>query len=313
MTRRLPSLNALRAFEAAARHLSFTRAADELHVTAAAVSQQIRTLETQLNTKLFIRDRNSLRLTPAGESYLPGVRESFDRLQLATQELVDGRGGTLRVSVPPTFGAKWLVPRLYRFYRQHPDIHVRISAAQVADFTADEVDVAIDCGRGRFPGLHVERFITDEVSPVCSPALVDGPRPLRSLEDLAHHTLLHDQSAVYDPSCPDWRRWLVAAGAKGIDGERGPTFSPAIMVLQAAIDGHGVALGKSVLVEYDIAAGRLVRPFHLRVPVEFAYHFVCPVSREQDPVVTAFKRWLHREADGRAPIVAQVAARALAD
>jgi LysR family glycine cleavage system transcriptional activator len=304
MSRRLPSLNALRAFEAAARYLSFTRAAEELCVTAAAISQQIRSLETQLNTRLFVRERNSLRLTPAGETYLPGVRESFDRLQIATEELMAGRGGTLRVAVPPTFGAKWLVPRLYRFYKLHPDIHVQISAAQVANFTQDEVDVAIDCGRGKFPGMHVERFITDEVSPVCSPALMDGPDPLRSIEDLAHHTLLHDRSAAHDPSCPDWGRWLVATGAKGIDGSRGPVFSPAMMVLQAAIDGHGVALGKSVLVEYDIAAGRLVRPFHLRVPVEFAYHFVCPVSRAQDPIVKAFVRWLHQEADERAPIFA---------
>lgn len=296
MSRRLPSLNALRAFEAAARHLSFTRAADELHVTGAAVSQQIRTLEAQLNTQLFVRENNNLRLSPAGESYLPGVRESFDRLMLATDELVHGRSGTLRVAVPPTFGAKWLVPRLYRFYKQHPDIHIEVVATSLADFNAGEIDVAIDCGRGKFPGMHAERFITDEVSPVCSPALMDGVNPLHSVADLAHHTLLHDKAAAHDPSCPDWGRWLAAAGMRDIDFSRGPSFSPAIMVLQAAIDGQGVALGKSVLVEYDIAAGRLVRPFHLRVPVEFAYHLVCPMGREQDATVVALRHWLHREA-----------------
>jgi LysR family glycine cleavage system transcriptional activator len=302
MTRRLPSLNALRAFEVAARHLSFTRAAEELHVTAAAISQQIRTLESQLNTRLFVRENNALSLTPVGESYLPGVRESFDRLMIATDEVVSGRVGTLRVAVPQTFGAKWLVPRLYRFCKLHPDIHVQVMATSVADFSSGDVDVAIDCGRGKFAGMHVERFITDEVSPVCSPALLEGPHPLQSVDDLIHHTLLHDKSAAHDPSCPDWGRWLVAAGATHIESSRGPTFSPAIMVLQAAIDGHGVALGKSVLVEYDIAAGRLVRPFHLRVPVEFAYHFVCPMSREQDPIIMAFRRWLHQESQQRLEI-----------
>jgi LysR family glycine cleavage system transcriptional activator len=210
---------------------------------------------------------------------------------VATDELVSGRG------------AKWLVPRLYRFYQRHPDIHIQVLAVPTADFAGGEIDVAIDCGRGKFPGMLAERFITDEVSPVCSPALMQGAHPLRSVEDLAHHTLLHDKSAAYDPSCPDWSRWLAAAGVRHIDGSKGPAFGPAIMVLQAAIDGHGVALGKSVLVEYDIAAGRLVRPFHLRV-VEFAYHLVCPAGREQDAEVKAFRQWLREEAAQRAPIAA---------
>ena len=284
---RLPTLNALRAFEAAGRHLSFTRAAEELHVTQAAVSHQIKSLEEQLGIRMFRRGPRGLLLTDAGQSYLPEVREAFQRLNAATDRLLeDDARGAITVSVLPSFAARWLVPRLTRFREAHPDIEVRVSADdRLADFDRDDVDVAIRYGRGDYPGLQADRFLTEELFPVCSPELLTRTA-LERPEDLCSHTLLHDDMRM------DWSMWLLAAGVEGVDPRRGPSFNDSSMVLQAAVDGQGVALGRSALALDDLAAGRLVRPFEFSLPAEYAYYILCPERTANRPSIKTFRQWL---------------------
>ncbi|MGE0723390.1 MAG: transcriptional regulator GcvA [Alphaproteobacteria bacterium] len=296
--RRLPPLNALRAFEAAARHGSFTRAAGELNVTPAAISHQVKTLEDYLQVVLFRRERQGLQLTDAGNAYLPGVRAGFERLVDAMDELAAvGQHGVLTVSVAPSFAAKWLVPRLDGFQAAHPDIDVRISASMtLVDFSVGDVDVAIRYGAGNYPGLESQLLIRDTVYPVCSPGLLEGEHPLRGPEHLHHHALLHDDSPDNDDSCPTWPMWMKAAGIEGVDGHRGPRFNQASLVLEAAILGRGVALAKSTLADADIESGRLVKPFDLTLPVRFAYYVVHPPAKGLLPKVRQFKDWLHAQA-----------------
>jgi LysR family glycine cleavage system transcriptional activator len=276
MERHLPPLNALRAFEAAARHLSITRAAEELHVTPAAVSHQVKGLEAYLGVQLFKRANRSLLLTDAGQACLP------DRLAEAMEAVRAGdESGPLTVSVPPSFGAKWLVTRLDRFRQANPGYDVRLDARY---------------GAGHYEGMRVDRLMDEVAIPVCSPRLLEGDAPLRVPADLCRHTLLHHTAPYQDDSYPDWRMWLQAAGVDSCDLSRGPTFSLASMAVQAAIDGQGVALVGSVLVADDIAAGRLVRPFELSFPVNFAYYVVCPVVTADRPRVVAFREWLLEEA-----------------
>ena len=295
--RRLPPLNALRAFEAAARHLSLTRAAEELHVTPAAVSHQVKSLEDYLGVKLFRRTNRSLLLTDAGQASLPGLREGFDRLAEAMEAVrATDECGPLTVTVPPSFGAKWLVARLERFTAKHPGFDVRLDASmRVVDLVREGVDLAVRYGAGDYPGMRVDCLLDEVAIPVCSPALVTGDRPLREPADLCGHTLLH-YTAPYDESFPDWAMWLRAAGVTTCDLGRGPTFSMASMAVQAAIDGQGVALVGDVLVADDIAAGRLVRPFELSFPVKFAYYVVSPLASADRPRVAAFREWLLEEA-----------------
>lgn len=299
MSRRLPPLNALRAFEAAARHASFSAAAAELSVTPAAISHQIKALEGRLGLVLFRRSPRAVRLTDAGQRYLAGVREGFDHLSAATDQLIAGeRSGPLTVSLLASFAARWLMPRLKRFHARHPEIDVRLSTTQMlADFARDDVDLAIRFGRGRYPGLTAERLLSQDVFPVCSPALLDGPRPLRRPEDLKHHTLLHDDIRE------DWALWLQAAGISGVDPTRGPSFgSDSGLVVQAAVDGLGVALGRSALVAHELAAGRLVRPFQLALKEQDAYYVVYPPTHIGRPKVKLFRDWLLEEAAaGAAP------------
>ncbi len=294
--RKLPPLNALRAFEAAARHLSFTKAAEELHVTPGAVSQQVKALEEYLGLTLFRRLNRALTLTEEAEHCLPTLREGFDKLTEATQLLTATETqNRLSVSAAPSFASKWLVPRLGKFQQDHPDIDVWVSAdMELADFAKDGVDVAIRYGAGTYPGLHIERLLTESVFPVCSPDLLTGQNPLKSLEDLAHHTLLHDSSPDHDESCPDWPMWLKASGAKHVDGNRGLRFNQSSLVLEAAISGRGVALAKSTLATTDLAAGRLAKPFDIAVPIEFAYYVVCPPSKLALPKVQQFMEWVRR-------------------
>ncbi|HET6518976.1 MAG TPA: transcriptional regulator GcvA [Geminicoccaceae bacterium] len=300
MGRRLPPLNALRAFEAAARHLSFTRAAEELHVTQAAVSHQIKALEEHLGVRLFRRLNRALLLTDAGQACLPGLSEAFDRMAEAVERLrVRDCAGPLTVSVPPGFAAKWLVPRLERFQELCPEIDVRVSATmRHVDFAREDVDLAVRYGAGRWPGLHAEPLLATEVFPVCAPTLPAGPRPLRTPDDLRHHALLHDDSAASIPGYPDWAMWLRAAGvAGGVDPSRGPRFNHANLVLEAAAAGRGVALALSAVAAADLAAGRLIRPFDLGVPTGFAYHVVCPPALADRPKVRAFCHWLRAEVE----------------
>ena len=297
MSRPIPPLNPLRTFEVAARHLSFTRAAEELFVTAAAVSHQIKTLEESLGVVLFVRQRKSLELTKAGEAYLPGIQRAFKQMAEATHQLhLRGNPSILRINVPPTFAVKWLIPRLVRFLKAHPAIDVKVStSAQSVDFDREGFDLAVRYGRGVYPGLRAELCLPVEVFPVCSPALLQGEHRLRVPADLKHHTLLHDDSTYTDVSNPNWAMWLNHAGVEGVDATRGPSFSPSHLVINAAIDGLGVALAKRNWVEKDIEEGRLVRPFDISLPVEFSYFLVYPESRADDQMIATFVDWVRGE------------------
>lgn len=299
MTRRLPPLNSLRAFEAAARHRSFKKAAEELNVTPAAISQQIRVLEDYRGVPLFERLPRALHLTDAAKAALPLFTEAFDTLADACDALrPSGQTGILTVSVPPSFGAKWLVPRLDRFRAAHPEFDVRIDASDaLATFTGDGIDVALRYGRGTYRNMHAVRLISDTVFPVCSPRLLEGGPPLKRPADLRHHTLLHVQWKMEEDAAPNWRMWLRAAGIEDADTERGPRFSADSMAIDAAIQGHGIALASAALVEDDLEAGRLVKPFPQSVSqaTAFCYYLVYPETKADDPKVTAFRDWVLAE------------------
>jgi LysR family glycine cleavage system transcriptional activator len=301
--RRLPPLNALRSYEAAARHLSFTKAAGELRVTPAAVSHQVKMLEDHIGISLFQRVNRQLVLTEAGEACLPGIRMAFEGLAGAIDSIsIAGRSGVLTVSVAPSLAGKWLLPRLERFKSMHPDIDVRVSASiQFVDFASGEIDVAIRYGTGQYTGLTSELLISESLVPVCSPRLLDGPHPLRSPRDIRFHTLLHDDSPDEDTSCPPWELWLKAAGVEGVDATRGPRFNQPSLVLEAAILGQGIALAKSAIAAADLAEGRVIKPFELTRPLEFAYYIVCPESKTLMPKVDVFIRWLKEEAAAATP------------
>jgi LysR family glycine cleavage system transcriptional activator len=297
--RRLLPLNALRAFEAAARHLSFTRAAEELSVTPGAVSQHIRQLEDHAGGPLFRREGRGLELTDTGRAALPLLREGFERLLDASALLREPpRRRQLAVSVAPSFAAKWLMPRMDRFHELHPDVEVWISAdMEIVDLSEGPVDVAVRYGPGDYPGLVAERLLTETVLPVCSPALLSGENPIRTPQDLARHVLLHDMSPDKDPSCPDWAMWLKARGAAGVDPRAGPRFNQSALVIEAAIRGRGVGLAKRTLAQADLEAGRLVAPFaDGSTTIDFAYHVVLPRNRPASASTTLFVDWLKAEA-----------------
>lgn len=295
--RRLPPLNALRAFEAAARHLNFSRAADELTVTPGAVSQQIQNLEDYVGASLFRRTPRGLLLTDAAQTALPALREAFDRLAEAASLLtaaVDGRRLTLTAA--PSFAAKWLVPRLGRFEEAHPQVDVWLSAdMDLVDFGAGEVDLAVRYGAGPYPGLESIRLMSETVVPVISPDLM-GANPLNDPADLARHILLHDGSPDADASCPDWLMWLAARGVKGVEATRGPRFNQSSLVIEAAVGGRGVALAKRTLAQDDLDAGRLVAPMGQSTSVDFAYYVVHPKAKGRLPQVKAFVAWITAEA-----------------
>lgn len=293
-----PSLNALRAFEVAGRHGSFTRAAEELHVTPAAVGYQIKTLEAYLGVALFIRHNRTLELTDAARTLLPGLSEGFSRLSGAVDLLRrHSEERPLVVSIVPAFGGKWLLKRLDRFREIHPDIDIRIDATQrVVDFTRDQVDIAIRYGDGNYPGLRVDCLLAEEVFPVCSPALLEGPHPLRQPADLRHHSLFDAGWNPNYPTWPDWSMWLQAAGLGELPvryaWQLTGTSSSESLALDEAIAGRGVALASSVLVADDLAAGRLVRPFEVSFPVNFCYWLACPEATAEMPKVRTFREWL---------------------
>ncbi|KYK45802.1 transcriptional regulator [Bradyrhizobium liaoningense] len=291
MTARLPSLNGLRAFEAAARHLSFTLAASELNVTQTAISHQIRRLEEELGIRLFIRQNRALALTPEARDYLPGVRAAFNDLRLATDRLLRKEDDkVLTVSTLASLAAKWLLPRLTDFQEQHPGIDVRITTStSLVDFQRDNVDAAIRYGRGQWPGLRADWLMADELFPVCSPSLLRGDKPLRRPEDLRNHPLLHTSNANSD----DWRLWLTAAGLPAdIARHPGITFDMIFMTIQAAIDGIGVAMGRTSYVQDDIAKGRLVVPFKIALPADAGFYLVAPEGRREAPKLAAFRQWI---------------------
>jgi LysR family glycine cleavage system transcriptional activator len=287
----------LRAFEAAARHLNFSRAADELSVTPGAVSQQIQNLEEYIGASLFKRTPRGLLLTDAAQTALPALREAFDRLAEAASLLtaaVDGRRLTL--TAPPSFAAKWLVPRLGRFEQAHPQVDVWLSAdMDLVDFAGGDIDLAVRYGAGVYPGLETQRLMQETVIPVTSPETV-AANPLNDPSDLARHVLLHDGSPDADESCPDWQMWLAARGIKGVDGSRGPRFNQSSLVIEAAMAGRGVALAKRALAQDDLDAGRLIAPMAISTNVDFAYYVVHPKAKARLPQVKAFVAWLLAEA-----------------
>jgi len=286
MKRRLPPLNSLRAFESAARHLSFTKAADELAVTQSAVSHQVNALEDWAGVPLFKRQGRAMVLTEAAVKFLPAVSTALDQIALAGRKLqaVDPTHGWLTVAVMPSFAAKWLVPRLADFHERNPDMDVWIATfeAQTGALGSD-IDVAIRYGRGDWPGLASVRIMSEELFPVCAPRLATS---LEAPADLAHTTLLHDELRE------DWAMWFAAAGLTGVDTARGPGFDDSGLLIQAAIEGLGVALGRSVLVQGDLDAGRLVRPFDVALAAEFAYYLVYPPDLENAPKIETFRTWL---------------------
>jgi len=314
MPSRLPPLNALKAFEAAARHLSVKKAAAELSVTPAAVSHQIKALEDYLGLRLFQRHNRALDLTAAARACLPKLREGFDNLTQAVERLrAHQGGGMLTVSAAPSFAARWLMPRLHRFLEAHPDIDVRVSArlrqsaeggrrtvtaerATVDAWLADS-DVAILYGHGDYPGFKVDKLFPLNITPICSPRLLTDPEhPLLSPEDLRHQMLLHDDTGDLYDGVPFWDLWLKAANLEGLELKRGPHFSHAVLAFEAAAEGRGVVATMPVLAESDLNAARLVTPFSLRVPLASAYYLVCTEDAAGRPGVAAFRNWLLAEA-----------------
>ena len=292
MARRLPPLNALKAFEAAARHASISRAAEELFVTQGAVSHQVKALEAELGLKLFNREHQRVVITEAGRNYLEVVRDAFDRISAGTERLLQRESsGVLTVSTSPNFASKWLVHRLARFAAAHPGIDLRISASlHHVDFAREDVDLAIRHGDGQATGLHVTRLRTEELIAVCSPKLLAGKNALRRPADLGRYPLLH----INDRK--DWKKWLDAAGVKTVDGSRGLILNQASMAIDAAVDGQGIALARSALAAWDLNCGRLVRPFALSMPVPYAYWIVCPNATASLPKIVTFRNWLLAEA-----------------
>lgn len=291
MARKLPPLNALPCFEAAARHLNFSKAADELSVTPGAISRAIKNLEDQLNVMLFERGTRTVRLTAVGEPYARAVRDMLDQLAAATALATTRRSdSTLNVSTSDGFAGRWLVPRLYRFHRAHSDIDVRVATTgKLTNFLGDGIDIAVRYGSGNYPGLTSEFLTDEEVFPVCSPKLLKGAHPLRRPEDLKHHTLIRDTYPI------NWAAWLASAKVKGVDANSGLMFDSYTFAVEAAAQGEGVVLGRTLLVAADLAAGRLLRPFKHSLKGVASFYVVYPPDAIRQRKVRAFRDWLLAE------------------
>lgn len=294
---RLPPLTALRAFEAAGRRLSFTAAAEDLFVTQAAISHQIRTLEDFLGVSLFHRHNRRLTLTDAGLRYFEEIETAFEAVRRATRRVAESVGQqVVRISTLSSFTTKWLIPRLHRFQARHPDISPTIGTTQrLVDLHREDIDVAIRIGSGDYKGLVSTRLMGDAVFPVCAPGLRDGPRPLAKPDDLAAHVLIHDSSIVSAADGPDWAAWLKAAGLNTSWAANGPAYSDTGLTIQAAIAGQGVALGRRVLVSDDLAHGHIVCPFGPEVPTRENWYFVTTPEAGERPAVNALLAWLQDE------------------
>lgn len=286
--RKLPPLNALKSFEAAARHLSFTKAAEELYVTQAAVSHQVKALEDYLAMPLFLRRNRSLLLTEAGQNYYLDIKSILEQLTQATNKLMlSTERGTLAVSVPPSFAILWMVPRLSEFHENHPDIDVRIKAVdEITGSLTDNVDIAIYYGRGQWPGLRSYKLHDEYLIPVCSPRLLDGPKPLQQPSDLALHTLLHEETRNA------WHDWFRMAGVDWPNRVTGPVFSHSSLSLKAAVHGQGIALANSVLAKPELDSGHLVRLFDQVLPTSEAFYLVCRESQANIGKIATFRNWL---------------------
>jgi len=292
MRPRLPPLNALKAFEAAARHESFTRAAEELCVTQGAVSHQVKALEAELSVKLFNRERQRLLITEAGREYLAVIRDALDRIAGGTERLLQRQNtGVLTVSTSPDFAAKRLVHRLGHFAEANTGIDLRVSAAMHhVDFAREEVDLAVRHGNGNWTGLDAVSLSAEELFVVCSPKLLSGRRRIDKLTDILKFPL------IYLDSRADWANWLQAAGLDDATAIHGPVLNRASMVIDAAINGQGIALARTTLAAWDLINGRLVRPFPDSMPVSKTYWIVCPKATAAFPKIATFREWLLAEA-----------------
>lgn len=294
-------LNALRAFEASARHQSFSAAAAELHVTPAAVGQLVRTLENWLGEPLFHRGTSgSARLMPtaAAERALPDIRAGLDRLALGLERLREASmQGLLTITVSPAFAAKWLLPRIDGFQAHCPDTDVRLDTnLKAVDFAAQRIDIGVRYGTGHWPGLTAEKLMEEEVYPVCSAALLRQRGPLHAANELQHETLIHDLSMDGHAGFPTWDGWLRQAGVHMTGGTRGLKINNSATVLQAAIEGQGIALARSVMAHDDLVSGRLVRLFpQIRHSSPLAYYIVYRSDCADLPRIRAFRDWLLRE------------------
>lgn len=297
-------LNALRAFEASARHQSFSAAAVELNVTPAAVGQLVRSLEEWLGMSLFVRStsgRARLVATEAALRALPEIRAGFDKLSLGLERLKESTAsGVLTVTVSPAFAAKWLLPRFERFQAACPDTDVRLETSlKLVDFVAQRVDIGVRYGTGTWQGVTAEKLMEEEIYPVCSPEFLRRNQFLHKLSDLGRVTLIHDLSMDGHAGFPTWDRWLQESGTMGISTSRGMKINNSAAVLQAAIEGRGVALARSVMAHDDLAAGRLVRLFpEIRFVSELAYYVVYRPECASLPRLIAFRDWLRHEAAG---------------
>ncbi len=303
MKRQLPGLTAIRTFEAAARHRSFSRAAQELSVTPAAVSYLVRDLETQLNVQLFSRSGRGVGLTQAGEILRDSTATALDDIERAIERIRNLESlARINVTTTPSFAMKWLVPRLNRFLTRFPDIDVRIDMSrQVVDFSKGEMDLAIRFGTDRHPGLLVHRLLTDSLIPVCSPHFFKAARALRQPRDLLQVPLIQSDFQAHGEIWPTWQMWFELAGLPRIQPKPSLRFNQSVLAIQAALDGQGVALADASLVEFDLAAGRLVTPFDISIPTpaKFAYWIVMPSQYVERPLVDAFRHWLLEEAADR--------------
>lgn len=300
---RLPPLNSLRAFEAAQRHMSFQKAAQELFVTPAALSYQIRQLEEYLNLKLFNRLNRAVELTVEGRMIAQGVEDSFALLSQTMMRL-DRRkdDNVLVISAGPAFTAKWLTPRLYRFLNRWPDVDVRISASlKRVDLSAGDVDIGLRFGTGKYEGCTSTKLLKECMTPMFSPQFLTGPKAIKTPADLAGHTLIHDDTHVLAEmfALPDWKKWVHAAGVDNVvDVGKGIHFDIADHALDAAANGAGVVLGRTVLADGDIKSGRLVAPFDLRMKAEYAFYVVVAENRISETNIKRFTDWITEEAQG---------------
>nr|WP_256445112.1 LysR substrate-binding domain-containing protein [Rhodoferax sp. U11-2br] len=305
-------MSTFRTFEAAVRHLSFAKAAAELNVTPAAVSQQIKKLESYLGVALFQRGPNALTLTDDAQAMYPKIRAGLDQFAAGVELTQHHAQRTLHVTAPPAFAARWLIPRLGRFSAAHPEVLVRITSlignidepdavlaqsGQLIDPRSETSEVAIRFGNGRYPAYQVEHLFTPDFVVACRPSLSVGELALQQPQDLSRHVLIHDDSTREVVSMPSWQSWLQKAGVSGVDVARGLRFSNAILTLEAALDGQGVALVQQQLIEADVASARLVIPFATSLPSYYAYHLVSAKTAITQPVVLAFQQWLRQEID----------------
>jgi LysR family glycine cleavage system transcriptional activator len=293
----LPPLKSLRAFESAGRHLSFSKAAEELSVTPGAISQQIRGLEDFLGIKLFKRRNRSIVLTDAGQIFLPLLSDGFSSISEAVDTVRKSQcDEPLTITAPPSFTSKWLIPRLCKFQSLHPDIDVRIDASShLVDFVREDIDVGIRFGDGEYPELESIFLFSFDLIPVCSPELLTDGKGLGDVSDIRHHTLLHDDDRNIDPSWPDWAMWLATAGVEDIDASRGIYFNQGEMIIEAALEGQGIALVSSVMAAGEIESGRLVQPFETRLPVRLRFHLVTSGQKARNPKVVEFRQWILQE------------------